>query len=150
MRTIKLHIKDQAAKDLRYHNLYLDLAERFAEESFCKRLKAGALAVKDDNIVGFGWNGAPSGMPNECEGEDGFTLPYILHAEENIFIKMARSTLSLEGATMYISHNPCIICARKIYQGRIKEVFYRGDYRSDEGLLFLLNRGIPVTKLEKE
>jgi len=138
-------------KKERYNRLYMDIAKRVAKESFCKRMKAGAVVVKDDNILAFGLNGMPSSMPNKCEEDDiDKTRNEVLHAEENLFLKLARSHESAKGATIYITANPCIKCARQIYQVGIREVYYEKEYRLDEGTRFLLDRGVNVYKMNKK
>ena len=127
------------------YNLYLDLIERIAEESYCKRLKVGALIVKDGNIISFGYNGTVSGMPNICE-EDNVTLPYVLHAESNAITKACKSPISTEGATMYITHSCCVECAKLIIQSGIKRVYYKKDYRDIKGINLLLKSGVEVVK----
>jgi dCMP deaminase len=128
----------------------MDIAKRVAEESFCKRMQAGAVVVKDDNILAFGLNGMPSGMENTCEDDTNTTKPEVLHAEENLFLKLARSTESCKGATIYITANPCIKCARQIFQVGIRKVYYERDYRLDEGTRFLIDRNVRVYKLNKK
>lgn len=138
-------------KKERYDRLYMDIAKRVAKESFCKRLQAGAVVVKDDNILSFGLNGMPSGMPNKCEEDDvDKTRDEVLHAEENLFLKLARSHESAKNATIYITANPCIRCARQIFQVGIKEVYYEKEYRLDEGTRFLIDRGVSVYKIKKK
>ena len=127
------------------YNLYLDLIERIAEESYCERLKVGALIVKDGNIISFGYNGTVSGMPNICE-EDNVTLPYVLHAESNAITKACKSPISTEGATMYITHSCCVECAKLIIQSGIKRVYYKKDYRDSKGTSLLLRSGVEVIK----
>lgn len=143
------HVEPDEKKE-RYDRLYMDLAKRIAEESFCKRMQAGAIVIKDNNIVSFGFNGMPSGMENECEDETNTTKPEVLHAEENLFLKLAGSHESCKGATIYITANPCIKCARMIYQVGISEVYYEKDYRLDEGTRFLVDRGVPVYKMKEK
>lgn len=138
-------------KKERYDRLYMDIAKRVAKESFCKRMQAGAVVVKDDNILAFGLNGMPSGMPNKCEEDDvDKTREEVLHAEENLFLKLARSHESAMGSTIYITANPCIRCARQIYQVGIKEVYFEKEYRLDEGTRFLYDRGVNVYKMNKK
>jgi len=135
----------------KYIGTYMKVAHLFAEHSSAKRKKVGAVIVKDDRIISIGYNGMPAGWDNECEEVDTPTLPYlqgdgpilktkkevIHHAESNAIAKLARSTESGEGATMFITCAPCIECAKLIYQSGIKEVFYDEEYRSDEGVKFL-------------
>jgi dCMP deaminase len=120
----------------KYIDTYMKVAHLFAEHSSAKRKKVGAVIVKDDRIISIGYNGMPAGWDNNCE-IDGVTKPEVLHAESNAIAKLARSTESGEGATMFITCSPCIECAKLIYQSGIKEVFYDEEYRSDEGVKFL-------------
>lgn len=130
--------------------LYLDLAHRIAKESYCKRLQVGAVIVKDGNIISFGYNGTPSGMPNKCEEND-VTFSYVLHAESNAITKACKSPISTEGATMYITHSCCLECAKLIIQSGIKKVYYSENYRDKAGINLLRNCGIEVShyKLKK-
>jgi dCMP deaminase len=121
--------------------LYLDLAKRVAEESYCKRLKVGAIIVKDGNIISFGYNGTPTGMPNKCEEED-VTFSYVLHAESNAITKACKSPISTEGATMYITHSCCLECAKLIIQSGIKKVYFINKYRDEAGIKLLTNCGV--------
>ena len=127
------------------HNLYLDLARRIAQESYCKRLQVGAVIVKDGNIISFGYNGTPKGMDNVCE-ENGVTLPSVLHAESNAITKACKSPISTDGATIYMTHSCCVECAKLIVQSGIKKVYYIEDYRDTTGIKFLGNFDIDVTK----
>ena len=121
--------------------LYLDLAERVAKESYCKRLQVGAIIVKDGNIISFGYNGTPSGMPNKCEESD-VTFSYVLHAESNAITKACKSPISTEGATMYITHSCCLECAKLIIQSGIKKVYFMHKYRDESGIKLLQNCGV--------
>ena len=136
---------------------YMDVAERFAQLSSAKRLNVGAIVVKDDRIISIGYNGMPSGWDNCCEEEviteyeshtDSalVTKPEVLHAESNAIAKLARSSESGEGATIFITHAPCMECAKLIYQTGISSVYYRDDYRSSSGIDFLRTSGIEVHK----
>ena len=122
-------------------HLYLDLAERVAKESYCKRLQVGAIIVKDGNIISFGYNGTPSGMPNKCEESD-VTFSYVLHAESNAITKACKSPISTEGATMYITHSCCLECAKLIIQSGIKKVYFIHKYRDESGIKLLQNCGV--------
>ena len=121
--------------------LYLDLAERVAKESYCKRLQVGAIIVKDGNIISFGYNGTPSGMPNKCEESD-VTFSYVLHAESNAITKACKSPISTEGAAMYITHSCCLECAKLIIQSGIKKVYFMHKYRDESGIKLLQNCGV--------
>jgi len=133
---------------------YMDVAGRFAKLSTAQRLQVGAIAVKDDRIISIGFNGTPKGWDNCCEDEvieNGWpglkTKPEVLHAESNCLAKLARSPESGEDAVMFITHAPCIDCAKLIYQSGIAAVYYQRDYRDTAGLDFLKQCGIPVTQL---
>ena len=125
---------------------YMDVAERFAQLSSATRLQVGAIVVKDDRIISIGYNGMPSGWDNCCEHE-GKTKPEVLHAESNAIAKLARSPESGEGASIFITHSPCIDCAKLIYQSGIATVYYKNDYRSTQGIEFLTRSDIEVVKV---
>jgi len=135
---------------------YMDVAERFAQLSSAKRLNVGAIVVKDDRIVSIGYNGMPSGWDNECEeivGQDEVgalitkSKPEVLHAESNAIAKLARSNESGDGASIFITHSPCLDCAKLIYQSGIKDLYYKDNYRSEDGIRFLKKSNINVTKV---
>jgi dCMP deaminase len=125
---------------------YMDVAERFAQLSSAVRLQVGAIVVKDDRIISIGYNGMPSGWDNVCEHE-GKTKPEVLHAESNAIAKLAKSPESGEGASIFITHSPCIDCAKLIYQSGIATVYYKNDYRSTQGIEFLNRSDIEVVKV---
>jgi dCMP deaminase len=138
---------------------YMKTAETFAELSHARRLHVGAIVVKDDRIISIGYNGMPAGWDNDCEfeiiAEDGDdyttelkTRPEVLHAETNAIAKLARSNESGMGATMFITHAPCLDCAKLIYQSGIGSVLYRDAYRDTSGITFLEKSGITVEQLE--
>jgi len=127
------------------HNLYLDLVRRIAQESYCKRLKVGALIVKDGNIISFGYNGTPSGLPNVCE-DNNVTLPTVLHAESNAITKACKSPISTDGSTIYMTHSCCVECAKLIVQSGITKVYYIEDYRDNSGINLLRTCDIEVTR----
>ena len=108
---------------------YLRMASIWAENSYCKRRQVGALIVKDKMIISDGYNGTPAGFENVCEDEDGITKPYVLHAEANAITKVAASSNSSKGATIYITAAPCIECAKLIVQSGIVRVVYSEKYR---------------------
>jgi dCMP deaminase len=152
----------------KFINAYMDVAERFAQLSSAKRLQVGAIVVKDDRIISIGYNGMPTGWDNNCEFEDvGFSdsvfgesqtlvnrglksKPEVLHAETNAIAKLAKSNESGMGATMFITHAPCLDCAKLIYQSGINSVLYRDTYRDISGVLFLEKSGVTVTQIKKE
>ena len=136
---------------------YMDVAERFAQLSSATRLQVGAIVVKDDRIISIGYNGMPAGWDNVCEekvydtsAESTYQLktkPEVLHAESNAIAKLAKSPESGEGASIFITHSPCIDCAKLIYQSGIAAVYYKNDYRSTQGLDFLNKSSIKVVKV---
>ena len=132
---------------------YMDVAESFAKLSSAVRLQVGAIVVKDDRIISIGYNGMPSGWDNCCEDiirtdEVGFqvtkTKAEVLHAETNAIAKLAKSSESGLGATMFVTHSPCIECAKLIYQSGISTVYYKNNYRSDDGINFLIKSKVRV------
>jgi len=127
---------------------YLRMAHIWAENSYCTRRQVGALIVKNKMIISDGYNGTPSGFPNVCEGEDGLTLPYVLHAEANAITKIARSGNNSDGATLYVTDSPCIECAKLIIQAGIVRVVYARSYRLTEGIDLLKRVGIEVVHIE--
>jgi len=134
-------------KDLKYHVTYLRMASEWASLSCCKRKKVGALIVKDGTIISDGFNGTPKGFPNDCEDADGNTHWYVLHAEANAMLKVASSTQSTEGATLYVTYSPCKECSKMIVQSGIKRVIYREEYRDLSGVKILREAGIDVVQL---
>lgn len=126
---------------------YLRMAKIWAENSYCTRRQVGALIVKNKMIISNGYNGTPSGFPNICEGEDGLTLPYVLHAEANAITKIARSGNNSDGATLYVTDAPCIECAKLIIQSGIKRVVYARSYRLTDGIELLTKAGIEVEQM---
>ena len=124
----------------------MEVAKTFANLSTAKRLQVGAIVVKDDRIISIGYNGMPSGWDNCCEHE-GKTKPEVLHAESNCIAKLAKSSESGEGATMFITHSPCMDCAKLIYQSGITTVYYENEYRSTQGVEFLNKSNIKVKKI---
>ena len=125
--------------------LYMDLASRIAQESYAKRLKVGCVIVKNDNVISMGWNGTPPGWDNDCE-EDGKTRPEVFHSEENAILKLSRDGGGANGATMFVTHAPCINCARMIFKAGIDIVHYKEEYRDDAGIKFLKKTGVAVGK----
>ena len=125
----------------------MEVAKTFANLSHAKRLNVGAIVVKDDRIISIGYNGMPSGWENECEIEN-TTKPQVLHAESNAIAKLARSNDSGLGADIFITHSPCIECAKLIYQSGIKRVYFGEHYRSTDGLDFLTTSKINVIQVD--
>lgn len=134
--------------DTKFDRSYLEMARVWARNSYCTRRQVGALIVKDRMIISDGYNGTPAGFENVCEDENGVTKPYVLHAEANAITKVAKSSNSSLGATMYVTASPCIECAKLIIQAGITRVVYSEDYRSSEGLDLLRRAGIEVEKSE--
>ena len=127
---------------------YLRMAHIWAENSYCKRRKVGALVVKDKMIISDGFNGTPSGFENVCEDENNVTRPYVLHAEANAITKLARSHNNSDGATLYVTASPCIECSKLIIQSGIKRIVYGEKYRIDDGINLLKRAGIEVEFLD--
>lgn len=141
----------QHKKQLRYDRAYLRIAREWGELSHCKRKKVGALIVKDRMIISDGYNGTPTGFENFCEDDEGYTKWYVLHAEANAILKVASSTQSCQGATLYITMSPCKDCSKLIHQAGIKRLVYYIDYKDNSGLEFLKKAGVElchVTDLE--
>ena len=170
----------------KYIDMYMDWAGRTADLSHAKRLQVGAVIVKDDSVISYGYNGMPSGWDNNCEDkefmdrgaggwldpdeieerwpfietsdEDGTylgryrlkTKPEVLHAESNAIAKLARSSQSGRDASIFITHAPCMDCAKLIYQSGISSVYYRNSYRDVAGVEFLKKSGIKVTQIQKD
>ena len=147
----------------KYIDLYMDWADRTAQLSHARRLQVGAVIVKDDSVISYGYNGMPAGWDNNCEDEildtyAGFegsihsvrlkTKPEVLHAESNAIAKLARSTSSGECASIFITHAPCHDCAKLIYQSGISSVYYRNAYRDTSGIDFLTKSNVKVTQIE--
>ncbi len=126
---------------------YLRMARIWAENSYCKRRRVGALVVKEKMIISDGYNGTPSGFENICEDENGITKPYVLHAEANAITKLARSGNNSDGSTLYVTASPCIECAKLIIQAGIKRVVYGEKYRLTEGIDLLRRANIEVEYL---
>ncbi len=140
----------------KFIDAYMDVAERFAHLSSARRLQVGAIVVKDDRIISIGYNGMPTGWDNCCEHtvhhhDLGTTTtvskPEVLHAESNAIAKLAKSSESGNGATMFVTHSPCIDCAKLIYQSGIATVYYKNQYRNTQGIEFLDKSNIKVVKV---
>ena len=133
----------------KFDRRYLEMAEIWAKNSYCKRRQVGALLVKNNMIISDGYNGTPSGFENVCE-ENGVTKPYVLHAEANAISKIAKSGNSSEGATLYVTASPCMECAKLIIQSGIKRVVYKDEYRLTDGVDLLRRAGIECERLDDE
>tara|TARA_B100001559_G_scaffold301143_1_gene287857 strand:- start:2717 stop:3169 length:453 start_codon:yes stop_codon:yes gene_type:complete len=140
----------------KFIDAYMDVAERFGKLSTARRLNVGSIVVKDDRIISIGYNGMPSGWDNNCEDsvmwKDGVQLtqpvlkskPEVLHAESNAIAKLARSNESGENATLFVTHSPCLECSKLIYQSGITTLYYKHEYRSQDGIEFLKKSKINV------
>lgn len=126
---------------------YLKMAQEWGKLSYCERKKVGALIVKDRMIISDGYNGTPSGFENCCEDESGKTHWYVLHAEANAILKLAASTQSAKGATLYLTLSPCKECSKLVLQSGIARVVYLQEYSDDEGIRFLKNHNIEVQQI---
>jgi dCMP deaminase len=136
-------------KQNKYDKAYLRLAKEWSKLSYCKRKQVGAIIVRDKMIISDGYNGSPSGFENCCEDEAGLTNWYVLHAEANAILKVARSTQTCEGATLYITLSPCKECSKLIHQSGIKRVVYLEGYKDNSGLEFLEKAGVHVDYIEE-
>ncbi|AWM13410.1 dCMP deaminase family protein [Flavobacterium sp. NRK F10] len=136
-------------KRSKYDKAYLRIAKEWGQLSYCKRKQVGAIIVKDRMIISDGYNGTPSGFENCCEDEVGLTKWYVLHAEANAILKVARSTQSCEGATLYITLSPCKDCSKLIHQAGIKRVVYHQEYKDCSGIDFLKKAGVEVELIEE-
>lgn len=142
-------MEQETDKQLELDKRYLRMSRIWAENSYCKRRQVGALIVKNKMIISDGYNGTPSGFENVCE-ENGQTKPYVLHAEANAITKIARSSNSSDGATLYVTASPCLECSKLIIQSGIKRVIYNEDYRLSDGIELLRRAGIEVIRLSLE
>ena len=136
--------------------MYMEIAEIVSKQSSAKRLQVGAIVVKDDRVISIGYNGMPAGWTNECEEvieqhEDGGqvtrTKDEVIHAEANAIAKLAKSSESGDGAEMFLTHAPCIHCAKQIYTAGVKKLYYRNTYRDTNGLEFLGKCGVEIEKV---
>lgn len=134
-------------KQRRYDIAYLRMAREWAQLSHCERKKVGALIVKDNTIISDGYNGTPTGFENFCEDEAGYTKWYVLHAEANAILKVASSTQSCRGATLYITMSPCKECSKLIHQAGITRLVYHIDYKDESGLDFLKKAGVNIERI---
>jgi dCMP deaminase len=140
----------------KFKQAYMQTAKTFAELSHARRLKVGAIIVKDDRIISIGYNGMPAGWDNNCEDEIQYpnaegiklkTKPEVLHAETNAIAKLARSNESGEKASLFVTHSPCLECAKLIYQSGISKVYFNETYRDGSGINFLQKSGVEVVQL---
>jgi dCMP deaminase len=136
----------------KFIDLYMDWAQRTSQLSHAVRLQVGAVIVKDDSVISYGYNGMPAGWDNNCEDEiwdktgdyELKTKPEVLHAESNAIAKLAKSTNSGKDAEIFITHAPCLDCAKLVYQAGIKRVYFNQNYRDDRGIKFLEKSGVDV------
>lgn len=135
-------------KQRKYDVAYLRMALEWSKLSYCERRQVGALIVKDKMIISDGYNGTPTGFENICEDDEGYTKWYVLHAEANAISKVASSTQSCEGATLYITMSPCQQCSKLIHQAGIKRLVYYDEYKDNSGVKFLERAGVRVTKID--
>ncbi|MCD4832305.1 MAG: dCMP deaminase family protein [Bacteroidales bacterium] len=135
-------------KQTEYDKRYLEMAQIWAKNSYCKRRQVGALIVKKKMIISDGYNGTPSGFENVCEDEDSKTKPYVLHAEANAITKVAKSNNSSEDATLYVTTSPCLECSKLIIQAGIKRVVFSDKYRIEDGLRLLERANIEIKHIE--
>lgn len=131
----------------KFDKAYLKMAQEWAKLSYCKRKQVGALIVKDRMIISDGYNGTASGFENCCEDEEGKTHWYVLHAEANAILKLAASTQSAKGATLYLTLSPCKECSKLILQAGITRLVYINEYSDDHGISFLRNHNIEIEQI---
>lgn len=143
-------MQDERRKQRKYDIAYLRMAREWAKLSYCERRKVGALIIKDRMIVSDGYNGTPSGFENICEDEENYTKWYVLHAEANAILKMASSTNSSQGGTLYLTLSPCKECSKLVHQSGIKRLVYLERYKDDSGLKFLEKAGVEVEQISKK
>lgn len=136
-------------KQLKYDKAYLRIAREWSKLSHCRRKQVGALIVKDRMIISDGYNGTPTGFENPCEDEEGYTKWYVLHAEANAILKVAGSTQSCQGATLYITMSPCKECSKLIHQSGIKRLVYSINYKDNSGLEFLKKAGVEIQQIDQ-
>jgi dCMP deaminase len=137
----------EADKQLRYDKAYLKMATEWAKLSHCQRKQVGAILVRDGMIISDGYNGTPSGFPNVCENDEGETHWYVLHAEANAILKVARSTNNAAGSTLYITLSPCKECCKLILQSGIRRMVYIDEYKDRTGIDFLKKAGLEVVQI---
>lgn len=137
-------------KQKAFDQRYIQMAQIWAQNSYCKRRQVGALIVKDKMIISDGYNGTPAGFENVCEDENNITKPYVLHAEANAITKVAKSNNSSENSTLYVTTSPCMECAKLIIQAGIGRVVYCNKYRITDGLELLMRAGIEIVYIDPE
>jgi dCMP deaminase len=135
-------------KQLRYDRAYLGMADQWSKLSHCKRKQVGAIIVKDEMIISDGYNGTPAGFDNCCEDDAGNTNWYVLHAEANAILKVAKSTNNCKGATLYLTLSPCKDCSKLVLQAGIERVVYVHSYKDTEGIDFLQSAGVETIQID--
>jgi dCMP deaminase len=135
-------------KQRKYDVAYLRMAKEWSKLSYCKRRQVGALIVRDKMIISDGYNGTPTGFENFCEDDEGYTKWYVLHAEANAILKVASSTQSCKGATLYITMSPCQQCSKLIHQSGISRLVYHEGYKDNSGVKFLEKAGVIITHID--
>jgi len=138
----------ETAKQLRYDKAYLRMAKTWSKLSHCERKQVGAIIVKEGMIISDGFNGTPSGFDNCCENELGETNWYVLHAEANAILKVAKSTHNCSGATLYLTLSPCKECSKLVVQSGIEKVVFIDKYKDESGIQFLSSAGVEVIQIE--
>jgi len=134
-------------KQIKLDRVFMNIAKEVATLSHCNRSKVGAVIELDGNVVSFGYNGTPKGMPNCCEDDSNVTLPYVIHGESNALLKAAKTGHSTKGGTLYLTLSPCLDCAKLILQSEIQRVVYLEEYRDTTGIDFL-KKFIKIEKYE--
>ncbi|MFO7940230.1 MAG: dCMP deaminase family protein [Bacteroidales bacterium] len=142
------HLHPYKEKQASFDKKYLQMAQIWAQNSYCKRRQVGALIVKEKMIISDGYNGTPAGFENICEDENNVTKPYVLHAEANAITKVAKSNNSSQGATLYVTTSPCMECSKLIIQSGIKRVVFCNKYHNEDGLALLRRANIEIIHLE--
>ncbi len=142
------NIAENPLKQARYDRAYLRMATEWAKLSYCERRQVGAIIVKNNIIIADGFNGTPSGFENCCEDSSGKTHWYVLHAEANAILKLAKSNNRGQNSTLYITLSPCKDCSKLILQAGIKRVVYIKGYKDTEGIDFLSKAGIEIVQIE--
>ena len=137
-------------KQLRYDLAYLKMALEWAKLSHCKRKKVGAIIVKEGMIISDGYNGTPSGFCNDCEDNAGETHWYVLHAEANAILKVAKSANNAKDSTLYLTHSPCKDCSKLILQAGILRLVFLDKYKDTAGIEFLKNAGLEIVQIDDQ
>lgn len=141
-------MSENSKKQLKFDKAYLRIAKEWSKLSYCQRKQVGAIIVKDRMIISDGYNGTPTGFENKCEDCEGKTKWNVLHAEANAILKVAASTQSCKGSTLYITLSPCRECSKLIHQAGITRMVYQNSYKDDTGLKFLEQAGVEITQIK--